>query len=184
MEERDYELFDALKKRPDKDPNIDFSKQLRQSLQKTPIKKIKRFSIATILTIPVTLAVLLFVFIIGTGQSINLKNAALLTINQEKNLTNILCVFLMLALLLFILFVYYKGLTKGRLVYLTFSLSFLAWVGNLVYAENQNIGEPSYSELYDDKEMIGPFTNMQERLDEILKEQDNYLVKAIEGDAK
>ncbi len=90
----------------------------------------------------------------------------------------------MLALLLFILFVYYKGLTKGRLVYLTFSLSFLAWVGNLLYAENQNIEEPSYSEFYDDNKMIGSFTNMQERLDEILKEQDNYLVKAIEGDVK
>lgn len=183
MEERDYELFDTLKKRPDKDPDIEFSKQLRQSLQKKPIKKTK-FSIATVLTIPVTLAVLLFVFIIGTGQSIKLKNAALLTINQENNLTNILCVVLMLALLLFILFVYYKGLTKGRLVYLTFSLSFIAWVGNLLYAENQNIEEPSYSEFYDDNEMIGSFTNMQERLDEILKEQDNYLMKTIEGDAK
>lgn len=183
MEERDYKLFDTLKKRPDKDPDIDFSKQLRQSLQKTPIKKTKRFSIATIVTIPVTLAVLLFVFRMGTGQSFKLKNAALLTINQEKTLTTILCVFLMLVLLLLILFVYYKGLTKGRLVYLTFSLSFLAWVGNLAYAEYQNIKEPSYSELYDDNEIIGPFMN-KERLDEILKEQDNYFMKTIEGDAK
>jgi len=178
MEERDYKLFDTLKKRPDKDPDIDFSKQLRQSLQKTPIKKSKRFSIATILTIPVTLAVLLFVFIIGTGQSFKLKNAALLTINQEKNLTNILCVFLMLALLLFILFVYYKGHTKGRLVYMTFSLSFLAWVGNLVYAENQIVDkpleQPRYSESYDD-------TSKQDNIDEI---QQDYLIKKIEGDTE
>jgi len=178
MEERDYKLFDTLKKRPDKDPDIDFSKQLRQSLQKTPIKKTKRFSIATILTIPVTLAVLLFVFIIGTGQSFKLKNAALLTINQEKNLTNILCVFLMLALLLFILFVYYKGHTKGRLVYMTFSLSFLAWVGNLVYAENQIVDkpleQPRYSESYDD-------TSKQDNIDEI---QQDYLIKKIEGDTE
>jgi len=54
----------------------------------------------------------------------------------------------------------------------------------LVYAENQNIDEPSYSEFYNDNAMIGSFTNMQERLDEILKEQDNYLVKAIKGDVK
>lgn len=178
MEERDYKLFDTLKKRPDKDPDIDFSKQLRQSLQKTPIKKTKRFSIATILTIPVTLAVLLFVFIIGTGQSFKLKNAALLTINQEKNLTNILCVFLMLALLLFILFVYYKGHTKGRLVYMTFSLSFLAWVGNLVYADNQiadkPLEQPRYSESYDD-------TSKQDNIDEI---QQDYLIKKIEGDTE
>jgi len=178
MEERDYKLFDTLKKRPDKDPDIDFSKQLRQSLQKTPIKKTKRFSIATILTIPVTLAVLLFVFIIGTGQSFKLKNAALLTINQEKNLTNILCVFLMLALLLFILFVYYKGHTKGRLVYMTFSLSFLAWVGNLVYADNQIVDkpleQPRYSESYDD-------TSKQDNIDEI---QQDYLIKKIEGDTE
>jgi len=178
MEERDYKLFDTLKKRPDKDPDIDFSKQLRQSLQKTPIKKSKRFSIATILTIPVTLAVLLFVFIIGTGQSFKLKNAALLTINQEKNLTNILCVFLMLALLLFILFVYYKGHTKGRLVYMTFSLSFLAWVGNLVYADNQIVDkpleQPRYSESYDD-------TSKQDNIDEI---QQDYLIKKIEGDTE
>jgi len=178
MEERDYKLFDTLKKRPDKDPDIDFSKQLRQSLQKTPIKKTKRFSIATILTIPVTLAVLLFVFIIGTGQSFKLKNAALLTISQEKNLTNILCVFLMLALLLFILFVYYKGHTKGRLVYMTFSLSFLAWVGNLVYADNQIVDkpleQPRYSESYDD-------TSKQDNIDEI---QQDYLIKKIEGDTE
>lgn len=169
MEERDYELFDALKKRPDKDPNIDFSKQLRQSLQKTPIKKTKRFSIATILTIPVTLAVLLFVFIIGTGQSINLKNAALLIINQEKNLTNILFIFLMSALLFFILFVYFKGLTRGKLVYMTFALSFLAWVGNLVCAENQNMDEsivkPSYSESYD-------YSIKQDKIDEVQLEHD------------
>ncbi|MDM5230576.1 hypothetical protein [Lysinibacillus pakistanensis] len=169
MEERDYELFDALKKRPDKDPNIDFSKQLRQSLEKTPIKKIKRFSIATILTIPVTLAVLLFVFRIGTEQSFNLKNAALLTINQEKNLSNILFIFLMSALSFFILFVYFKGLTRGKLVYMTFALSFLAWVGNLVYAENQNIDEsivkPSYSESYD-------YSIKQDKIDEIQLEHD------------
>ncbi|MFJ7732758.1 hypothetical protein ACIQXF_12775 [Lysinibacillus sp. NPDC097231] len=175
MEERDYEIFEALKKRPDKDPDIDFSNQLRRGLQKGYQKKTKRFSIATILTVPVTLAVLLFVFIIGTGQSFQLKNAAQLTINQEKNLTNILCVLLMLALSLFIMFVYYKGLTKGRLVYMTFSLSFLAWVGNLVYAEHQNIDkpivQPSYSESYD-------FTNKRESIDEI---QRDYLMKKIEG---
>ncbi len=173
MEERDYEIFEALKKRPDKDPDIDFSNQLRRGLQKGYQKKTKRFSIATILTVPVTLAVLLFVFIIGTGQSLQLKNAAQLTINQEKSLTYILCVLLMLALLLFIMFVYYKGLTKGRLVYMTFSLSFLAWVGNLVYAEHQNIDEPivqpSYSESYD-------FTNKQENIDEI---QQDYLMKKM-----
>ncbi|MGE7948930.1 hypothetical protein [Lysinibacillus sp. NPDC093688] len=181
MEERDYDLVDALKQRPDKEPDIDYTNQLRQKLQKTHIKKTKRFSIATILTVPVTLVVLLFVFSIGTGQSFNLKNAAQLTINLEKDLTNIVCMFLMLTLSLFILFVYFKGLTKGRLIYMTFSLSFLAWVGNLVYAEHQNMDEPivqpSYSESYD-------HTSKQDNIDEIQQEQDNYWMKTIEGGIK
>ncbi|MEB2302141.1 hypothetical protein LAV72_21275 [Lysinibacillus xylanilyticus] len=181
MEERDYNLFDALKKRPDKEPDIDYSNQLRQKLQKPHIKKTKRFSIATILTVPVTLVVLLFVFSIGTGQSFNLKNAAQLTINLEKDFTNIVCMFLMLVLSLFILFVYYKGLTKGRLVYMTFSLSFLAWIGNLVYAEHRNTDEPivqpSYSESYD-------YKSKQDNIDEIQQEQDNYWMKTIEGGIK
>ncbi|MFC9542004.1 hypothetical protein ACFTQ7_19320 [Lysinibacillus sp. NPDC056959] len=183
MEERDYDLVDALKKRPDKDPDLDFSNQLRQKLEKTHIKKTKRFSIATILTVPVTLAALLFVFSISTGQSFHLKNAAQLTINLEKDLTNIVCMFLMLTLSLFILFVYYKGLTKGRLVYMTFSLSFLAWVGNLIYAEHQNMDEPivqpssSYNETYD-------YTSKQYYIDEIQQEHDNYLMKTNEGGMK
>ncbi|MGE7675981.1 hypothetical protein ACQKMV_20785 [Lysinibacillus sp. NPDC094403] len=181
MEEHDYELFKALKKRTDKDPDEDFSNQLRQRLQKPYIKKTKRFSIATILTVPVTLAVLLFVFMIGTGQSFELKNAAQLTANLEKDLTIIVCIFLMLALSSFILFVYYKGLTKGRLVYMTFSLSFVAWVGNLVYAEHQNIDEPivqpSYSESYD-------YMSKRDNIDEIQQEQDKYLMKTMEGGIK
>ncbi|MDM5250496.1 hypothetical protein [Lysinibacillus sp. G4S2] len=181
MEEHDYKLFDALKKRPDKDPDVDFSNQLRRELQKSHIKKTKRFTVATILTVPVTLAALLFVFMIGAGQSFELKNAAQLPINQEKNLTNILCIFLMSALSLFILFVYFKGLTRGKLVYMTFSLSFLAWVGNLVYAENQNVDEsimkPSYSESYD-------YTIKQYNIDEIQQEHDHYFVKTIERGKK
>jgi hypothetical protein len=177
MDERDYELFDALKKRPDKDPDADFSNQLRRELQKSHIKKIKRFTVATILTVPVSLAVLLFVFMVGAGQSFELKNAAQLTINQEKNFTHLVVIFLLLALSLFILFVYYKGLTRGKLVYMTFALSFLAWIGNLVYAEKQNIDEPivqpSYSESYDIK---------QDNIDEI--QQDNYFMKTIEGGIK
>ena len=177
MNERDYELFDALKKRPDKDPDVDFSNQLRRELQKSHIKKTKRFTVATILTVPVSLAVLLFVFMIGAGQSFELKNAAQLTINQEKYFTHLVVIFLLLALSLFILFVYYKGLTRGKLVYMTFALSFLAWIGNLVYAEKQNIVEPivqpSYSESYDIK---------QDHIDEI--QQDNYLMKTIEGGIK
>ncbi|MFB7158753.1 hypothetical protein [Lysinibacillus sp. NPDC056232] len=181
MEERDYDLFDALKKRPDKELDVDVSNEIRQKLQKTHIKKTTRFSIATILTVPVTLAVLLFVFIIGTGQPFNLKSAAQLTINLERDFTNIVCIFLMLTLSSFILFVYFKGLTKGRLVYMTFSLSFLAWVGNLVYAEHQNIDEPivqpSYSESYE-------YTSKQDNIDEIQQEQDNYLLKTDEGGIK
>ena len=181
MEERDYELFEALKKRPDKDPDIAFSNQLRQKLEKAHIKKTKRFSIATILTVPVTIATLLFVFSIVTGQSFHLKNAAQLTIHLEKDLTNIVCMFLMLTLSLFILLVYYKGLTKGRLVYMTFSLSFLAWVGNLIYVEHQNMDEPivqpSYNETYD-------YTSKPYHIDEIQQEQDNYLMKKNEGGMK
>lgn len=181
MEELDYDLVDALKKRPDKDPDIDFSNQLRQELEMTQIKKTKRFTIATILTVPVTLVVLLFVISIGTGQSFHLKNAAQLTINLEKDLTNIVCMFLMLTLSLFILFVYYKGLTKGRLVYMTFSLSFLAWVGNLVYAEHQNMDEPivqpSYSESYD-------YMSKQYYIDEIQQKHGNYLMKTNERSMK
>ncbi|KOS62284.1 hypothetical protein FJQ98_23505 [Lysinibacillus agricola] len=181
MEERDYELLDALKKRPDIDPDVDFSNQLRQRLQTSHLKKTKRFSITTILTVPVTMAVLLFVFMIGTGQSFELKNAAQLTTELEEDLTIMVCIFLMLALSSFILFVYYKGLTKGRLVYMTFSLSFLAWVGNLVYAEHQNIDEPivlpSYSESYD-------YTSKQESIDEIQQKQDGYLMKTDEGGIK
>lgn len=172
------EELDALKKRPDKDPNIDFSNQLRQKLEKKNIRKTKRFSIATILTSLVTIAVLLFVFSISTGQSFHLKNAAQLTINLEKDLTNIACMFLMLTLSLFILFIYYKGLTKGRLVYMTFSLSFLAWVGNLIYAEHQNmdkpIGQPGYIESYD-------YTSKQNNIDEIQREYDDYCMETSEG---
>lgn len=181
MEERDYDLVEALKKRPDKEPDVGFSNQLRQRLQKTHIKKTKRFSMATILTVPVTLAVLLFVFMIGTGQSFELKNAAQLTTNLEKDLTVIVCIFLMCALSSFILFVYFKGLMKGKLVYMTFSLSFLAWVGNLVYAEHQNIDEPivqpSYSETYD-------YTSKQDNVVEIQQKQNSYLMKTDGGGTK
>ncbi|KOP72180.1 hypothetical protein AMS59_18255 [Lysinibacillus sp. FJAT-14745] len=181
MEERDYDLFDALKKRPDKEPDVDFSNEIRQKLQKTHLKKTTRFSIATILTVPVTLAVLLFVFMIGTGQSFELKNAAQLTTEWEKDLTIIVCIFLMLALSSFILFVYFKGLTKGRLVYMTFSLSFFAWIGNLVYAEHRNIDEtivqPSYSESYD-------YKSKRDNIDEIQQKQDSYLMKTNEGGIK
>lgn len=143
MENHDHKLFDALKKRPDKEPDKIFSNQLRQHLQKGQSVKRKRFSIATILTIPVTIAVLAFLTMISTGQTLEIKSAAQPTIIQEKNLifTGGLC--LLIALLVFIIFVYSKGYTKGRLVYMTFSLSLLTWVGNFVYAENQRLEEPT-----------------------------------------
>ncbi|QDQ01132.1 hypothetical protein FOH38_12100 [Lysinibacillus fusiformis] len=150
MENQDHKLFDALKKRPDKEPDKIFSNQLRQHLQKGQSVKGKRFSFATILTIPVTIAVLAFLTMISTGQTLEIKSAAQLTIIQEKNLifTGGLC--LLIALLVFIIFVYSKGYTKGRLVYMTFSLSLVTWVGNLVYAENQRLVEPIVLPTYSD----------------------------------
>ncbi|KOS67168.1 hypothetical protein AEA09_15070 [Lysinibacillus contaminans] len=142
MEERERQLLDALKNRPDKDPDIEFSKQVRQKLQKTHVTKGKRFSVVTILTIPVTIAIIAFLAMIVTGQPLELKSAAQLTNSEGGNLSRIVFFGLLLTLLMFIVLVYTKGYTKGRLVYMTFSLTFAAWVGNLVYAESFRLEEP------------------------------------------
>ena len=130
----DRELFDTLKNRPDIEPEQEFSNKLRQRLQNNQELKTKRFSVATILTIPMTIAVFVLLLMITTGQSLEIKSAALPTISQEETLlfTGGICV--LLSLLLFIIFVYSKGYTKGKLVYLTFTLSLAVWLGNLIYA--------------------------------------------------
>ncbi|WP_054768349.1 hypothetical protein [Lysinibacillus parviboronicapiens] len=143
MGDFDNELFDVLKERPDKEPDKVFSNQMRQQLQKGQIVKRKRVSVATILTIPVTMAVLAFLIMICTGQTLDIKSAAQLSITQEKSLvfTGSLCI--LIALLTFIIFVFSKGYTKGWFIFLMFSLSFLAWVMNTVHAENQHLEEPT-----------------------------------------
>lgn len=142
MEERQRQLYDALKNRPDKEPDIEFSNQLYRKLQKPHVTKGNRYSIVTILTIPVTMAIIAFLIMIVTGQPVEMKNAAQLTSDEWGHLSRIVIFGLLLALLMFIVFVYTKGYTKGRLVYMTFSLTFAAWVGNLVYAESYRLEEP------------------------------------------
>lgn len=142
MEERERHLLDALKNRPDKEPDLEFSNQVRRKLQNPHVTKGKRYSVVTILTIPVTMAVIAFLAMIVTGQPLEMKNAAQLTSDEWGYLSRIVIFILLLALLMFIVWVYIKGYTKGRLVYMTFSLTFAAWVGNLVYAESYRLEEP------------------------------------------
>ncbi|MFJ7738551.1 hypothetical protein ACIQ2D_19730 [Lysinibacillus sp. NPDC097287] len=167
MEDQERQLFDALKNRSGKEPNLEFSKQVRRKLQTTHAPKRKRFSVVTVLTIPVTFAIVAFLVMIVTGQSLEfleLKSAAQHTIPKEKNLPSIVVFCLLLALLLYIVFVYSKGYLKGQLVYMTFSLSFVAWVGNVVYAESIRIEEPSSmptnSESYENE--ISPYLIQKE----------------------
>lgn len=152
MEERERSLFDALKNRPDKEPDIEFSHQVRQKLQTTHGTKGKRYAVVTLLTIPVTIAIITFLALIVTGQPLPLTRAAQLTSIEGENLSSIIIFGLLLGLLLFIVVVYVKGYTKGKLVYMTFSLSFAVWVGNLVYAESYRLEEPlvlpTYSESF------------------------------------
>ena len=152
MEDREKQLFDALKNRPDKEPDVEFSQQVRRKLQTTHVPNGKRYSVVTLLTIPVTIAIITFLALIVTGQPLELKSAAQLTSSEGKSLPSIIVFGLLYALLLFIVFVYVKGYTKGRLVYMTFSLTFVVWVGNLVYAESYRLEEPlvlpTYSESF------------------------------------
>ena len=153
MEDRERQLFDALKNRPDKEPDVEFSHQVRRKLQTPHVTKAKRYSVVTILTIPVTIAIITFLALIVTGQPLEMKSAAQLTSSKGGDLSSIIIFGLLLALLLFIAFVYAKGYTKGRLVYMTFSFSFAMWVGNLVYAESYRLEEPlvlpTYSASFD-----------------------------------
>ena len=153
MEDRQRQLFDALKNRPDDEPDVEFSHQVRRKLQTTHVPKGKRYAVVTILTIPVTIAIITFLALIVIGQPLELKSAAQLTSSEGGNLSSIVIFGLLLGLLLFIVFVYAKGYTKGRLVYMTFSFTFAVWVGNLVYAESYRLEEPlvlpTYSESFD-----------------------------------
>ena len=154
MEKRQSELFQTLKSRPDKEPDSKFSYQLREKLLKKQPQTDKRFSVTTTITILVTCAVLVFLVMASTGQSFKLKHAAQIIDKQEHTLLNVLGIILMLVLILFIAFVYHKGYTKGKLVYMTFSLSFIVWVGNLIYAEHQPLDDPamqpSHSDFFDE----------------------------------
>lgn len=142
MEERERQLFDALKNRPDKEPDIEFTNQLYRKLQKTYVTKGKRFSVVTVLTIPVTFAIIAFLAMIITGEPLEWKSAAQFTSGEEKRLSSIVIFGLLLVLLMFIVWIYTKGYTKGRLVYMTFLLTFAAWMGNLMYAEGYRLEEP------------------------------------------
>lgn len=122
-------------KRPDLEPNKQFSKQLRQALISNQRQKRKRFSLPAMLTLAVTFATLAFLVLVITGQSLERKQVAKVLYGEGNLFGNVMLIVAMLGLLLFIVLVYYKGLTKGKLVYMTFSLSLIAWLGNIIYAE-------------------------------------------------
>jgi hypothetical protein len=138
----DRELFETLKNHPNIEPDQAFLNKLRQNLQNNQGLKSKRITVATILTIPMTIAVFVFLLMITTGQSLEIKSAAAPIISQEKKLlfTGGLCV--ILSLLIFIIFVFSKGYTKGKLIYLAFALSLAVWLGNLMYANWLRVAEP------------------------------------------
>lgn len=142
MEERERQLFDALKNRPDKEPDIEFSNQLYRKLQRTHGTKGKRFSVVTVLTIPVTFAIIAFLALVVTGRPLELKSAAQLTNSGMEVFPSIVIIVLLSVLMMFIVWVYTKGYTTGRFVYMTFSLTFATWVGNVVYEESYRIEEP------------------------------------------
>ncbi|KOY81710.1 hypothetical protein I6G82_22005 [Lysinibacillus macroides] len=154
MEKRQSELFQTLKSRPDKEPDRKFSYQLREKLLKKQPQTAKRFTMTTTVTMLVTCVVIIFLVIVSTDQSLKLKQAAQVIDNQGHIFSNVLCIVLMLGVILFIAFVYHKGYTKGKLVYMTFSLSFIVWVGNLIYAEHQPLDDPamqpSHSDFFDE----------------------------------
>ncbi|WP_155593726.1 hypothetical protein [Lysinibacillus cavernae] len=166
MEQHYNDLLKKLKSRSDIDPNREFSSELRQKLIKRQHNTTNSSSLATILTIPVTLSVFVFLVMVTTGQSIGLKHAAQLISDKEKYLETTMCIVLMFCLSLFISFIYFKGFTKGRLVYLTFSLSFIAWVGNLIYAEHDHkedsIEQSGYNETFDN-EIVNPLMMKQDQ---------------------
>ena len=138
----DRELFDTLKNRPDIEPEQAFSSSLRRKLGNNPKLKTKKITVATLLTVPMTIAILVFLWMITTGQSLDIRSAALPIISQEKTMFLTGGLFVLLFLVLFIVFVFSKGYTKGKLVFMTFALSLGVWVGNLVYANWQRVAEP------------------------------------------
>ncbi|WP_337982893.1 hypothetical protein [Lysinibacillus sp. C5.1] len=130
----DRELFDTLKNRPDIEPEQAFSSSLRRELENNPKLKTKKVTVAPLLTIPMTIAIFVFLWMITTGQTLEIRSAASPIISQEKTMVFTGGVFVLLSLVLFIIFVFSKGYTKGKLVFITFALSLCVWVGNLVYA--------------------------------------------------